>query len=92
MFEADAVKLRCVSGTPFGRLVVPLVCKKSATSSSLAGSVAPYGEGPGAALLCKRSPSNHTSSTGMRSAAAAARAAGARPGIKRRSFGRMSSK
>ena len=34
MLPADAKRLRCRSGTSFGRLVVPLVCRTSATSSS----------------------------------------------------------
>ena len=28
----EAIRLPCVSGTPFGLLVVPLVCRNSATS------------------------------------------------------------
>src|SRR2546423_1487961 len=33
MFSTDAARLRWRSGTRFGRLVVPLVCRTSATSS-----------------------------------------------------------
>ncbi|BAH92877.1 Os04g0683750 [Oryza sativa Japonica Group] len=41
MFWTDAARLRCVSGTPLGRLVVPEVCRNSATSDgSLAKSLA----------------------------------------------------
>ena len=39
MFRSDVVRFRCVSGTRFGRDVVPLVCSTSATSS-----VAGHGE------------------------------------------------
>ena len=39
MFSTDAVRFRWASGTRFGRLVVPLVCSTSATSSGSGGAV-----------------------------------------------------
>ena len=37
MLSIDFIKLAWVSGTPLGRLVVPEVCRNSATSSSEGG-------------------------------------------------------
>ena len=38
MLRIDAIRLACVSGTPLGRLVVPLVCRNRAMSSGRGGS------------------------------------------------------
>src|SRR5438128_435733 len=71
MFRADAARFRCRSGTCFGRLVVPLVCRSSATSS---GAGAPTADGRVAIVRppsCSDLPSAVTSPTLMPSPAAA---------------------
>ena len=37
MLSTDFMRFRCRNGTPLGRLVVPEVCRKSATSSAAGG-------------------------------------------------------
>jgi hypothetical protein len=39
MFWSETARLECVRGTPFGRLVVPQVWRKRATSAGRGGSL-----------------------------------------------------
>ena len=77
MLVSDAIRLACVSGTPLGLLVVPDVCRNSATSS---------GDGPSTSLLAVSAPPSRDSMTAPRSSSAAdtagipSSAAASRPG------------
>ena len=84
MFPADTARLRWLSGTSFGREVVPEVCSSSATSSGATSSGAARAgrAGVAAASLGRRlrPPGSLSSASRSTPAAAAAWACGASPG------------
>ena len=92
MLAAEAVTFACVSGTIFGRAVVPEVCSTSATSSGCAmpGRAARPGVPP-SSVKDPAGPSGTTSSSGTPSFAAAARAGVSTPRITISALARRSS-
>ncbi len=64
MLSSEAARLVCVSGTPLGRLVVPLVWRNSATSTGSGGSGSASPAEVSASVACQPGVSEDTSRPG----------------------------
>ena len=91
ILRADAMILRCISGTTLGRDVVPDVCRTSASLSAPAGVASASASNSLKAPAGSLSPTT-ASTTGIDSALAAARTGFSLPASTMTSFGARSSR